>query len=245
MTDDMNQQAPHTSSSESGRTPDPAARRAGALLILTAVATAVAVAGRVAADADQPTLVDSMNAIAESGALYGAGGAGRFLSGLTLIAGAWFLWSTWIIRERLGTPLVPGLLALSGLLTAVSGACAVSLALSSSTAADASTAIETTAALRSITGKMGFAAAGLALIVGSRYQWIVGGTLRRIAPVSALLGIGMQIIWIDAATAVHRLSGPAFFLWLIVIGAMLMSGRVERHFTAMLDSSRRDPNPQS
>ncbi len=243
MTGDMNQQAPHTSSSGSGRPPDPAARRAGILLILTAVATAVAVAGRVGADADQPTLVESMNAIVESGALYGAGGVGRFLSGLTLIAGAWFLWSTWIIRERLGTPLVPVLLALSGLFTAVSGASAVALALSASAPAEVDTVIETTAALRWVTGKIGFSAAGLALIVAARYQWMVGGTLRRIAPVSLLLGIGMQLIWVDAATAIHRLTGTVFFLWLIVIGVMLVSGRVERHFTAMFTSSQRDRQP--
>ena len=230
----MTQQVPHTSSSESARPPDPAARRAGILLVLTAVFTAVAIAGRVAADADQPTLVESMTAIAESSALYGAGGAGRVLSGVTLIAGAWLLWSTWIIRERLGTPLVPGLLALSGLFTAVSGASAVVLALSASAPAEVSTAIETTVTLRWITGKMGFAAAGLALVVAARYQWMAGGTLRRISPVSALLGIGMQLIWVDAATVVHRLTGPMFFLWLIAIGVMLVTGRVERHFTALL-----------
>ena len=108
----MSQQSTHTS--ESARPQDSAARRAGMLLILTAVLTAVAVAGRVAADADQETLAQSIAAIAESSALYGIGGAGRLVSGLTLIAGAWFLWSTWIIRERLGTPLVPGLFAVSG-----------------------------------------------------------------------------------------------------------------------------------
>ena len=237
----MNQQVPQAPSSEPVRPPDPAARRAGLLLILTAVLTVAAIAGRVAADADQPTLAESIAAIAENSALYGAGGVGRLLSGVTLVLGAWFLWSTWIIRERLGTPLVPGLFAVSGLFTAVSGACAVALALSASASPEVSTAIETTSVIRWTTGKLGFAAAGLALLAAARYQWMVGGTLRRIAPVSALLGIGMQIIWIDAATVVHRLTGPVFFLWLVVIGLMLATGRVERHFTAMLDSSQRGP----
>lgn len=232
----MSQQSTHTS--ESRRPPDPGARKAGLLLILTAVFTAVAVVGRVAADADQETLAESIAAISESSALYGIGGAGRFASGLTLIAGAWFLWSTWIIRERLGTPLVPGLFAVSGLFTAVSGACAAVLALTSSSPADVNAAIEATAAVRWITGKIGFSAAGLALLVAARYQWMVGGTLRRIAPVSALLGIGMQLIWVEAATDIHRVTGTLFFLWLLVIGAMLATGRVERHFTAMLAGSR-------
>ncbi len=227
-----------TPTPESARPPDSAARRAGGLLILTAALTAVAVVGRVAADADQETLAESIAAIAESSALYGIGGAGRLVSGLTLIAGAWFLWSTWIIRERLGTPLVPGLFAVSGAFTAVSGAGAIALALLASSPAEVTPAIEAFSAVRWIAGKAGFAAAGLALIVAGRYQWMAGGTLRRIAPVSALVGIGMQLIWIDAATVVHRLTGPAFFLWLLVIGAMLVTGRVERHFTAMLARSR-------
>jgi hypothetical protein len=230
----MTQQGHSSESSEAGRAPDPSARRAGILLILTAVLTAVAVVGRVEADADQPTLAESVAAIAESSALYGIGGAGRLVSGVTLVLGAWLLLTTWIIRERLETPLVPWLFALSGLFTAVSGACAVALALSATSPAEVSSAIETTSALRWITGKIGFSAAGLALIVAARYQWMVGGTLRRIAPVSAILGIGMQLIWIEAATELHRITGTIFFLWLLGIGAMLATGRVERHFTKML-----------
>ncbi len=238
----MQQQGPSNSPSASRRPPAPAARRAGVLLVLTALGTVVAVAGRVVTDADHVTLVESMSAISESRALYGAGGVGRLLSGVTLVAAAWFLWRTWIIQERLGTPLVPGLFAASGLFTAASGAFAVALALAASSpdaflTAEPGPAIETAAALRWITGKIGFAAAGLALVAAARYQWMVGGTLRRIAPVSALVGIGMQLIWVDAATAIHRATGTVFFLWLIVIGVMLVSGRVERHFTAMLESS--------
>ncbi len=228
----MTQQDHSSESSEAGRAPDPSARRAGILLILTAVLTAVAVVGRVAADADQPTLSESIAAIAESSALYGIGGAGRLVSGVTLVLGAWLLLTTWIIRERLGTPLVPWLFALSGLFTAVSGACAVALALSATSPAEVSSAIETTSALRWITGKIGFSAAGLALIVAARYQWMVGGTLRRIAPVSAILGIGMQLIWIEAATELHRITGTIFFLWLLAIGLMLATGRVESHFNS-------------
>ncbi|MYA62280.1 MAG: hypothetical protein F4X94_06875, partial [Dehalococcoidia bacterium] len=95
------------------------ARIAGALLLLTALATAVAVIGRVAADADQATLAESLVSISEARGLYGLGGAARLISGVTLLAAAWYLSRTWIIRERLGTPLVPILLAVSGAFTAV------------------------------------------------------------------------------------------------------------------------------
>ena len=225
-----------------GRKRDHAARIAGSLLVLTAIATAVAVVGRVAAGADQPTLQESMAAIAENSELYIAGGAARLISGVTLIAAALFLLRTWIIRERLGTPLVPALFITSGAFTAASGACAVALGISAPDVAETTalyvrgSVVDTMAYLRWLTGKTGFAAAGLALIVAARYQWEVGGTLRRIAPLTVLLGVSMQLIWIDAATVVHRITGPAFFVWLLAIGGMLLTGRIERHFTAMLDS---------
>ncbi len=207
------------------------ARIAGGLLILTALATGVAVVARVAADADQHTLAESLSAISQSRALYGLGGAARLVSGVSLLAAAWYLSRTWIIRERLGTPLVPILLAVSGALTAVSGAGALLLAASAQPTSIGDTIspmIENTATLRWLMGKAGFAAAGLALIVASRYQWRVGGALRYVAPYSLLVGAAMQFIWIDAATVAHRISGPAFFVWLVVVGGMLVVGRVAR-----------------
>ena len=222
--------------------PDTSARTAGALLLLTAAATVVMVYARVAADADQPTLLESLRAIAENRAMYGASAAARFVSGIALLAAAWYLSRTWIIREGLGTPLVPYLLAASGIVTAVSGACAGALAvyqMPEATAAaggfsafEAPGALEATATLRWLTGKIGFSVAGVALIVAARYQWRVGGTLRKIAPASAIIGVAMQFIWIDAVTIMHRVSGIAFLLWLLAVGTMLSTGRVERHFIA-------------
>ncbi len=207
------------------------ARWAGAFLILTALATAAAVFGRVAADADQPTFAQSMDVIASNSGLYGLGGAARLISGVALIAGAWLLMNTWIIRERLGTPLVPALLAASGLFTMVSGGGGGALAIY---APDPS--LETIAQIRWLSGKIGFAAAGLALIVAARYQWKAGGGLKRVAPFSAIVGVAMQFIWIDAATLAHPIIGVAFFIWLLVVGAMLATGRVERRFEAMLSA---------
>ena len=223
--------------------PDPNARMAGTLLILTALATAVAVVGRVAADADQPTLAESLYAISLSQGLYGAGGAARLLSGVALIVGSWYLARTWIIRDRLGTPLVPVLFAVSGVFTAVSGACAVALAVFGPgvdvlTTVDSIT--ELTASLRWVTGKIGFSVAGLSLVVAARYQWKVGGALRFVAPASAVIGVALQLIWIDSAVAAHRISGSALLVWFLVIGTMLTTGRVEQHFKAMV---QRDPQP--
>ncbi len=225
-----------------GPPPDSAARKAGMLLLLTAGASAVSVVSRLSANADYPTLAESLAAISESRGLYGMGGAGRFVSGLTLIGGAWLLSRTWIIRERLGTPLVPVLFGASGALTAISGACAAALAASAPSATDITaldsigSSIDTIASLRWLTGKIGFAAAGLALIVAARYQWKAGGGLRVVSPISAATGTAMQFVWIDAATKLHPISGAFFFIWLVVIGVMLRTGRVEKHFAAMLNS---------
>ena len=226
---------------ETERPRDSSARAAGLLLLATAIATIVAVAGRVVAGADQDTFEQSMAFIAMERGFYGLGGAARAVSGIALVAGAWFLLRTWIIRERLGTPLVPALFVASGLFTMVSGACAVALAMLAPEVSDTAVltasdrSLEPVSTLRWLTGKIGFAAAGLALIVAARYQWMVGGTLRYVAPASAIIGIGMQFIWIDPVTIMHRITGVAFFLWLLAIGFMLATGRVERHFQAMLD----------
>ena len=220
--------------------PDPAARRAGWLLLLTAAATLVAVAGRVSAGADLPTFTESLAAIGTAPGSYGIGGAARVLSGITLAAGARFLLRTWIMRERLGTRSVPILLAGSGHLTALSGACAVVLALvapdpSEAAALDAiAPATAVVDALHGIAGKAGFTLAGLALIAAAYRQWRVGGVLRFIAPGSAVVGCAMQLVWIDAVIVVHRVAGAAFMVWLVLIGFMLVTGRVERIFASGL-----------
>ena len=213
-----------------------AARRAGLLLIATAVASILMVFARVTADADQPTLVESLSAIAENRTMYATSAAARIVSGITLFAAGLFLLRTWIIRQRLATPLVPYLMGVSGAVTALSGICALFLAFSASAGSDVtvSGSIETMDLLRWLTGKIGFAIAGLAILVAARYQWNVGGTLRKIAPASAVTGLVMQFIWIDAPTVMHPIVGVAFMAWLLVVGAMLATGRTERLFWSML-----------
>ena len=224
---------------------DTAAHRAGWLLLATAAATAVAVFGRVAAGADLPTLAESLTAIGQRRGWYGLGGAARLLSGITLFAGAWFLWHTRLMRRRPGTLLMSVLLAASGLFTGVSGACAVVLArvvpdpVGAAAVAHDGGAAALVAELRWITGKLGFTLAGLALLTTAVRQWRVGGTLRRLAPASALVGAAMQFIWADWASTLHRFTGPLFMAWLALIGFMLASGRVERRLAGTVRRFRR------
>lgn len=231
--------------SENRAPQDPAARMAGLLLILTALAAIVAVVTRVSAGADQPTLAESLAAVADSRVLYGAGGAARLVSALTLLGAAWYLAKTWIIREGWGASLVPKLFAVSAILTAVSGLCSMLLAIGAPAETNAALVAPGPAAeainfLRWSTGKFGFTVAGMALIVAARQQWKGGGKLRRMAPVTGLIGIAMLFIWIDSATFMHRINGIAFVLWLILIGGMLLSGFEERHFWELRTKERRD-----
>ena len=222
---------------------------AGIFLLLTAAATVVMVLTRVSADADQPTLAESILAIANNRAIYGLSGSARMLSGITLMVAAWYLQRTWILRERLGTPIVPILFLASGTFTAVSGALAITLAATVPNVPnyDGPNYVFVypvdfwtgrIAIFRWITGKVGFTLMGLALIVAARYQWKAGGTLRYVAVASAIIGMAMQFIWLDAATVMHRISGIGIFIWLVVIGIMLLTGRIERQFAKMSGSTQ-------
>lgn len=214
---------------------DPAARTAGWLLLVTAIATVAAVIGRISAT-DLTAVTQSLAAIGANREQFGIGGAARFISGLTLLAGAFFLLRTWIMGQRLGSRPVPVLLGISGVATALSGAFGVALAIvvpESSTVDDlASVAPTTTVVLNLfwITGKIGFSLAGLGLMAAAHRQWRTGGFLRPMAPVSAIIGGAMQLIWANATIGAHYITGPAFVLWLVVIGIMLVTGRVEKRF---------------
>ena len=180
-----------------GSFPDRMARWGGVLLLLTATVTAVMVYARVASDTDQGTLLEFLRAVSENQGMYGFFGATRLASGLTLLAGGWFLLRTWIIRDRWATPWVPCLFITSGICTAVSGASAILIAFQADAATASITDVTGIGAvddLRWLTGKVGFTVAGLALVVAAWYQWRVGGTLRRVAPASVVLGDRRQLV---------------------------------------------------
>ena len=200
----------------------------------------VAVIGRVGAT-DLTALDQSLAAIGANRTLFGIGGAARFFSGLTLFAGSCFLLRTWIMRRRLGSRPVPVLLGISGVATALSGAIGVALSIAApgpSTVDGLSPVAPITTLLLNlfwITGRVGFGLAGLALVAAGLRQWRAGGFMRPVAPVSAVLGAAMQLIWIGAAREAHYITGPAFVLWLAAIGVMLVTGRVEKRFAALVE----------
>ena len=44
-------------------------------------------------------------------------------------------------------------------------------------------------------------------LAAARRQWRGGSVLRRIAPATAVLGLGMQLVWLDAATYLNPITG--------------------------------------
>ncbi len=229
-------------------------RNAGIFLLLTALATAISVPARLAADADATPFTDSfvqsqtlaaaeiarleasekLNAIGGASVAYGAGGAARLAGGIALLIASLPLWRALREHQSPAMAIAALMLAASGIASAVSGASAVALAvmapepqevaaLTSGVAGRAEIALFS---IRWITGSLGFTLAGLALVALAPVQWRMGGILRGAAVVGAVLGIAMLFIWLDAATVVHRITGIAFLIWLIVVGLWLVVPRL-------------------
>ena len=231
-------------------------RTAGIFLLLTALATAISVPSRLAADADATPLTDALvqsqalaateiarlemaeklSAIGESSSAYGVGGAARLAGGVTLLVAGVYLWRAMRMYHPAAMGLAALLLAASGIASAVSGVSAVALAaLASEPLATAvltpgaifvSGTEEALFSLRWVTGSRGFALAGLGLVALAPVQWRMGGILRVTAVIDAVLGVAMLFIWLDAATVVHRITGIAFLIWLIVVGLWLVIPRL-------------------
>ena len=135
------------------------AKWAGVLLLLTAAFTAAMVATRVAADVDEPTMAESLRAIPDSRALFSLSTVARLLSGLTLVAAAWYLLRARSSPESWTTAPVAYLLCLSGVCTTLSGVTAIVMAAGASTG-EQPAFLELAYHARWAMGKVGFSLAG-------------------------------------------------------------------------------------
>ncbi len=208
-------------------------RVSGLLLLLTAVATAVSVMTRL--NSSMEPLAGSpiqVPIILDTGQ-YAIAGAARTLSGLALLAAALYLWMTLRSSQPQAIGIAAALLVLSGATTAISGAAMLALAGGLPQVADGSATlmawaapgwVEPADAVRWIAGKVGFTLAGLGLIALGPVQWRIGGLIKVSAVADVIIGVAMLFIWVDAATVMHRVSGIAFLLWLIVSGIWLVAG---------------------
>lgn len=211
-------------------------RSAGLLLLLTAVATAVSVMTRLSGS-DEPLegAAVQLPVILDPGA-YVISGAARTLSGFALVAAAAFLRVALRPRQPALARVATTLLEFSGAVTAISGASMLALAGALPQAAEGTAALVAWDApgwigavdgVRSIGGKTGFFLAGMGLIALGPIQWRMGGVMKAFAVADVTIGVAMLLIWIDAATVMHRVSGVAFLIWLIVSGVWLTLGLMQ------------------
>ena len=198
---------------------------------------------------------ERLHAIGSANVAYGIGGAARLAGGLTLLAAGIFLWRTMRPVYPTAMVMVALLLVASGIASAVSGFAALGLTvlapepqtvavLFSGEAGFAGLAQpgdpesriavqlpdvgflqDKLFVVRWVTGTIGFTLAGLALVALAPVHWRMGSILRTTAVVEAVLGVAMLFIWLDAATVVHRITGIAFLIWLIVVGLWLLIGQ--------------------
>ncbi len=218
-----------------------AARISAALLILSSIAMGLMVVTRLAADADQPTIEEAMLMISSNNGMYIMSGASRVASAIFLLAAVPFLW--WVIRQRrqMVANTIAVLFSASALFTIVSGAYAIGIgsslrgeshdyrsASTPSTINDDLKLIETFDDIKSVTGKAGFTLAGMAIIAFAMIRRRAGASMKWLALIDAAIGIGMLFIWVDAATVLHRVTGAAFFLWLILNAVWLFKESFEK-----------------
>ena len=210
-------------------------RVVGSLLLACAVATAVSVVFRLAADADQPTLPESLAAISSNFGKYLIGGVGRVWAGSLLLVAGVMMWQGVDPGRPFSSGWAAVLLGLSGVVTAVSGVLAIVLAAQVGPIGLQAVAMEPGwlstmdrwADARVITGRAGFTLAGLGLVALAGYRWRGGWLAALYAGLEAAVGISMLFIWLDADLSgavglLHRVSGVAFLLWLISSGLWLL-----------------------
>ena len=231
-------------------------RTAGVFLLLTALATAISVPARLMAGADDTPFADALAqaqnldaariaqlemaeklaAIGDSRTAYAIGGAARLVGGITLLVAGLALWRSMNAVYPLAMGLAGLLLVASGIASAVSGASAVALSVLGSEPqrtvvltsgySIAGGAEDVLFTIRWVAGSLGFALVGLALVALAPVQWRMAGPLRAAGLVEFVLGVAMLFIWVDAATVVHRISGIAFLILLVVAGLALATGRL-------------------
>ena len=227
-----------------------AARTAGLLLLIAAVATAVSVLTRLTSSMEPNEAAPVQFTIILNTGVYAIAGAARTLAGLGLLAAAIFLRRAMSAWHR-ASEAASLLLIASGAVTAVSGACMLALAMEIPQAVNGGTGpvvapivweipgwVEPMDAARWITGKIGFTLAGLGLIALAPVQWRMVGLLKVSAVADVIIGVAMLFIWVDAATIMHRISGIAFLAWLVVSGLWLVAGRLKPPAPASADDTR-------
>ena len=194
---------------------------AGFLLILAAIAAVAMVWTRLQADIDQPTFEETLAAIDQNTIWYSWHGTARAFFGVSLIIAAAFIKPAMFLARGWQLRLSSIVLNLGGLAMITSGV--IVLFISTVYWTDAYD-VESFDHYREIAGSIGNTLIGLAIILLTVVQWRLGGFLKSVALLAPFVGIGMILVWIDATTILHRISGTGFLIWLLATAIVLIAG---------------------
>ena len=194
---------------------------AGFLLILAAIAAVAMVWTRLQADIDQPTFEETLAAIDQNTIWYSWHGTARAFFGVSLIIAAAFIKPAMFLARGWQLRLSSIVLNLGGIAMIVSGVLVIFISTVYWTDAYD---VESFDHYREIAGSIGNTFIGLAIILLSVVQWRLGRFMKPVAAIAPFVGIGMILVWIDAATILHRISGTSFLIWLLATAIVLMSG---------------------
>ncbi len=194
---------------------------AGSLLIFSAIAAAAMVWTRLQAGIDQPTFEETLAAIDQNTLWYTWHGMARTFFGALLIAAAVFLKPAMLLARGWQLRLSSVLLSLGGIAMIISGVLVIFIvAVYRVDTFD----LESFDHYREIAGSIGNTLIGLTIVLLSVLQWRLGGFMKPVALLAPFVGIGMTIVWVDAATIFHRISGTGFLIWLLTTALVLIAG---------------------
>ena len=198
---------------------------AGLMLLLAAVAAGFMVWTRLEGQFDQPTLEEALRAIDENSIWVTYHGVARIWFGASLIFASVFVGLALNPFGGTGLTLAQWLFVLGGIAMIVSGVLTtLSPAVVQSNDVFGLTDPESFYDLRRIAGSVGNTAIGAALICITRTQWGLRGLMRFSALIAPLVGIGMVVVWLDAAAVTHRVSGAGFGIWMVTTAVALILG---------------------
>ena len=194
---------------------------AGSLLIFSAIAATAMVWTRLQADIDQPTFEETLAAIDQNTLWYTWHGMARTFFGALLITAAGFIKPAMFLARGWQLRMSSVLLSLGGIAMIISGVLAVFIV---AVYWVDTYELESFDHYREITGSIGNTLIGLAIILLSVVQWRLGGFMKPLALLAPFVGIGMILVWLDAATIFHRISGTGFLVWLLATALTLIAG---------------------
>ena len=198
---------------------------AATFLWVAAVAAVAMVWTRLQADFDHPTIAESLRAIDANVMWFQLHGTARIWLGAALIMSQIFIGASLSDNRQLTFRLGRNFMLFGGIAFIVSGV--IVTILPSAIAFDEVLGIDAESyyEYRGIAGNIGSSLVGSALIAFAPAQWRSGHAMKYAAILGTVTGVGMLIVWWDAATFMHRVTGAGFLVWLLMMALLTVWDR--------------------